>query len=255
MTAHRRPRPRGALSLVELLTVLGVLGVLIGLLLPAVQQAREAAARSGCQNNLKQIGIALHHHESSHGRLPPQPVPPGARNDPNNALSWMALILPEMDETALWAVSVEACRTGRPPLENPPHQGLATVIRTYVCPDDGRLLTPLTNSGGLTAAYTSYIGISAGAVYQNGISPGVFFYSPGIPLRQITDGTSQTIMVSERPPPDSLQAGLWYPTWVPAPYSGPNGTMPSGGITFFRRRGMLGRDQYGVRPWPAGQPL
>jgi prepilin-type N-terminal cleavage/methylation domain-containing protein/prepilin-type processing-associated H-X9-DG protein len=224
-----------AFSLIELLTVIGIFGILVGLLLPAVQRARESAARVGCLNNLRQIGTALLNHESSHGHLPPDPIQLGIRIDPNDWLSWMALILPEMGEDPLWAVSVLACQSGANPWENPPQIGLATVIRSYVCPDDGRLLTPLTDIGGVTAAYTSYIGISSGAHFQYQFFPGVFYYSPGIPLRFITDGTSQTIMVGERPPPDSLQAGVWYPNGArggPPFFQGPNANMPSSGIAY-----------------------
>ena len=232
---NRRLIQRKGFNLIELLVVIGILGILLGLLLPAVQQARETAARASCLNNLKQIGLALHNHESSHGHLPPDTIRVGDLKDPNYDLSWMALILPEMEQDPLWFASLNACQSGTMPLTNPPHVGLATVVRPYVCPDDGRLLTPLTNSGGLTAAYTSYIDIESGAPNPYRVIPGVFYFAPGIPLRFITDGTSQTIMVGERPPPNSLQAGIWYMGWRPAPplFPGPSVTMPSCGVSYF----------------------
>jgi prepilin-type processing-associated H-X9-DG protein/prepilin-type N-terminal cleavage/methylation domain-containing protein len=207
-----RRNHRFGVTLVELLVVLGIIGILVGILLPAVQQAREAAARVACQNNLKQVGLALHNFHTTHGLFPPLPVAPGSNSDPNSLLSWMALILPEMEQEALYRDSVLACREDPEPLDDPPHIGLATVIKSYVCPDDGRLLAPLTDSFQVRAAFTSYLGI-AGAVPPGasvGLS-GVLGNEPGCRLTDVTDGTSQTIMAGERPPPDSLEAGWWYP--------------------------------------------
>ncbi len=205
-------RHRPGFSLVELLAVVGVMGILIGLLLPAVQRAREAALRVSCLNNLKQIGLALHHFHDSQGRLPPLPVRSAVRQDPNAVLGWMALILPQMEQEALYRASAEACRSDPAPLHNPPHVGLATVVRTYVCPSDGRLLTPRTDRFGVRASFTSFIGIMGTLPPRAKTGqPGVLGDSPGVRLSEITDGTSQTLMAGERPPPDSLQAGWWYP--------------------------------------------
>jgi prepilin-type processing-associated H-X9-DG protein len=211
--------------LVELLVVIGITGLLFGLTLVAVQRVREASLRTRCQNSLKQIGLALHNHHASHGQLPPRPARPYPSLDPNGLLSWMALILPEMDQAALWSVSEQACRVERHPFMNPPHVGYATVIPSYVCPDDGRLTSPLTDRFDVQAAYTSYIGVG-GAVGGDG----VLGHTPGIRLTDISDGTSGTLMAGERPPPDSLQAGRWYTEIWDARWldmtPGPDGAMP-----------------------------
>ncbi len=210
-------RPRSGFSLVELMVVIGVIGILAGLILPAVQHVRASAARISCLNNLKQIGLALHHFHDAYGRFPPLPAPSPNAGDPNNYLSWMALILPHMDQESLYRASAHACAVDTDPLHNPPHTGLTTVIPAYVCPADGRLFVAHTDRFQIRAALTSYIG-NGGAVSRtakHGFQgfAGVFGETPGCRLSQFTDGTSQTLMVSERPPPDSFQAGWWYPVW------------------------------------------
>lgn len=222
------------MTLLELLVVIALIGILVGLLLPAVQNARASAARAQCLNNLRQIGLALHLHHDLHGRLPPR-APTGSANDPNINLHWMALILPQIEQTALWNVSEEAFLLDPVAFHNPPHVGHATPMRSFVCPSDSRLLRPLTTPGGDRAAFISYMGVSGSP--QGGTfiespgrlvlipAPGVFGQIPGIGLAEITDGTSQTVMVGERPPPGSLQAGRWYARELYGSFPGPDGAM------------------------------
>lgn len=228
---------RRGITLIEVLVVLGLLGLLIGLILPAVQQARAVSARASCQNNLKQIGIALHNYESTHGSLPPVSAGLTAQSSYQSQLGWMALILPQMDQEPLFRASQDALQADPNPLHNPPHTPLVAIIKSYGCPADSRLSAPLTDGSGLTMSYTSYVGISGSLAPDAKVGRlGMFGdnLKRGTRLTQVTDGLSQTIHVGERPPPNSLQAGWWYPGFYG--YSGlrgPNLVLDLGGGLLF----------------------
>ncbi len=207
---------RSAVTLAEVLVVVGVIGILMSLLLPAVQQVRAAAHRTACQNHLRQIALAAHHFESVHGYLPP-----GARLREHgrpeslfgDGLTWLAFILPHIEQDALWRISLQAYRVNPDPQLNPPHSGLATVIRTFTCPADGRLTAPVRDSSGRSSAYSSYLGVRGnlpsvnGVVIPNGVL--VDGYDT-VRLLHVTDGTSNTLMIGERPPDDQFDVGWWY---------------------------------------------
>ncbi len=222
----RKAATRDGFNLVELLVVMSIIGILIGLLLPAVQKTREAASRLDCVHRLRDMGIALHHYHTTHGRFPPKAnTAPGAQ--PERILLWMALILPEIEQGPLWRQTEIACRIEADPRKNPPHVGYATAIPSFVCPNDGRLSSPLTTPKGDVAAFTSYIGNGGSAGLRGGVLfplYGVFGQEIGPRITDITDGTSQTLMVGERPPPDTLVAGRWYTfSGREGLFSGPDG--------------------------------
>jgi prepilin-type N-terminal cleavage/methylation domain-containing protein/prepilin-type processing-associated H-X9-DG protein len=221
---------RTGFSLIELVVVIAIVGILVGLTLPAVQSARGTAERVGCQNNLRQLGVALHHYHEAFGRLPPAGRGDGKPNDqtgsPDQLLSWMTHVLPQLEHRPLWDQSVAACAAENNTNANPPHVGNGTVVNTYVCPSDPRLRVPLHLALGPPLAHTSYIG-NAGHSYAKARA-GVFWEFPGIRLNEIQDGTSSTIMVGERPPPASLQAGQWYGLRTQAPADGPIAYLVSG---------------------------
>lgn len=213
--SRNRALRRPGFSMIELLVVIGLIALMLGLLLPAIQRVRETAAATGCRNNLRQLGLACHHYHDSYHVLPPAFVFVGGRGIP---MGWTTLLLPYLEKEALWERSLAAYAAEPVTYRNPPHVGLTTVIPTYACPSDSRLSAPITDDQGYTAAYGSYMGVvragNAGAMAV-----------PGVPLNAITDGASQTLLIGERPPPGRLYAGAWYspaladPSWAYDDYS------------------------------------
>ncbi len=199
-------RNRRGFTLIELLVVIAIVAVLVGLMLSAVQRVRNAAARLSCQNNLKQIGLALHHyHDANNG------LPVGHRSlfqaDRRPFTGWTLDLLPFLEADALHAQSMADFR--RQPLAFvPPHSGLSTVVKAYLCPADGRVGSPQVSTKTMTTvAFTSYLGVS-GKDYQS--KDGVLVQDRRFPLLAITDGTGNTLMVGERPPSADFQFGWWY---------------------------------------------
>ena len=186
-------------------------------------------------NKLRQIGTALHHYHDTHERLPPAAHKSFPERDPQALLSWLALILPQMEQASLYHQSERACQQEIVPSRNPPHVGFATVIPGYVCSSDIRLESPQTDSDGNRAAFTSYLGITASV--REGIgwtSASVFGPQPGFRFGEIVDGMSQTFMVGERAPPQSWRAGWWYPAWLAGGNgSGPHNLMDVGPVIYY----------------------
>jgi len=110
MTVLQRQQTRKGFTLIELLVVIAIIAILIALLLPAVQQAREAARRSTCKNNLKQIGIAMHNYRDVHNTLPPGYLDddPAADVTNRNLLGWGTFILPYIEQSTLYNSIAEA---------------------------------------------------------------------------------------------------------------------------------------------------
>jgi prepilin-type N-terminal cleavage/methylation domain-containing protein/prepilin-type processing-associated H-X9-DG protein len=231
------PRPKGSgFTLIELLVVIAIIAILIGLLLPAVQKVREAAARSKCQNNLKQIGLALHNYNDVHNYLPV-----GMHDDDGRSWSWRVYILPQLEQqqvlTALQSTPTTFWLPPNPGRGNGPNgqnfnvdgntaqseinlnagsttagQGLArTVLSVYVCPSDP--LPPFDNDGYAKANYVGNSGTRLNWANQSGWSGcavvkgsqqnGIFLYANDnnmtwvVRLNDMSDGTSNTAMVGE----------------------------------------------------------
>jgi prepilin-type processing-associated H-X9-DG protein len=150
--ARMRQMKRNAISLVELLVSLSIISILIGLLLPAVQSAREAARRAQCQNNLKQIGLALHAYESAHTSFPPA----GYKSSGHLGLSWLYGVLPYLEQDSLF----QKFDSGKS-FMNPANRNLLEIqIQIMRCPSDtGPILRE--GSEGYVSSVHSYFPVSS----------------------------------------------------------------------------------------------
>lgn len=192
-----RRRLRYALSgftLTEVLVVLAIIGALIALLIPAVMHALEAARQSNCKNNMRQIGMALHLHHESHGRFPP-----GIEWKSSSGMalsSWAVKLYPYLEEQPLYNRAVEEYKVSQNPFSPVPHAGLAHPVRVFSCPSDGRAESPQFSRNQLFVALTNYLGVQGTNVARK---DGVLFADSHVSVRHIRDGTSNTIIVGERP--------------------------------------------------------
>ncbi len=198
-----------AFTLLELLVVMAIIGVLIALTLAAVQRARGAADRVECANHLKQIGIALHAYHGIHSRLPPGcSYQNGADQMPH--VTWMTRLLPYLEQHALWDEAVEAFKQNKF-FETPPHYPiLGQIIPVFTCPADSRSLEPLVFRLGFEVAPTAYQGVEGTNQYKH---DGVLYLDSKVRFPDVSDGTSNTLMVGERPPSADKAMGWWYAGW------------------------------------------
>ncbi|HEV3436767.1 MAG TPA: DUF1559 domain-containing protein [Gemmata sp.] len=241
-TIVRRP----AFTLIELLVVIAIIAILIGLLLPAVQKVRAAAARTQCQNNLKQIALAAANYESAYGVLPPG-------GNWTNYLGTLAYLLPFIEQgniynevpTAFWQLNLPSSGVNYANgwWNNPNARAAANnIVKSYLCPADvAQTVTPtfavLTdllsgNGTGLSPAQGSTLGrtnyASNAGTYGNTAPPpwntwcqGPYFGNSQTRMTSITDGTSQTLAFGE------TLGGLgcrhhvttWCRGWVPSIWS------------------------------------
>ncbi len=205
-------RTRSAFTLIELLVVIAIVALLIGLLLPAVQKVRSAAARMSCQNNLKQIALAAHNYESARGVLPP-----GNIGSPELfALSVHVALLPYLEQDAIYQRALSDCRD-YPVIRQMVglHAGLHTLVKAFQCPADDRQQYRHRTSHGDVVALTGYLGVSGlgsdPLIDRSGIRmSGVIYGGSRTKVTDITDGTSNTLLFGERPPSPDYESGWWY---------------------------------------------
>jgi len=203
-------RSRSAFTLLELLVVVSIIAILMGLLFSAVQRVRAAAARTKCQNNLKQLGLALHNYESGRGKLPPGNSYLNGKA-PELNMGYETRILPYIEQDNLWREAMAAFQQ-QPFFEKPPHLSiLDRVIPSFVCPMDARTQDAHAFSRAFRVAFTDYLGVW-GTDYTK--PDGVLFVDSAVRLIQIFDGTSNTLMIGERPPSADYNLGWWYAVGV-----------------------------------------
>ena len=213
-------------TLVELLVVIAIIGILIGMLLPAVQQVREAARRTQCANNIRQIALANHNYESAHGHFPPGFVlETNTSGDPiENLWSWSAQILPQLELENVHAILnvkdgfLADAASNAEPGQLQALQGNYPVFR---CPTSGApnlnnefdlggvRYGVIDNSGNdVATAVSNYVGVNNSSSpnasehvmlrFRNQQPNGIFFDNSKVTFGQISDGSSNTFMLGER---------------------------------------------------------
>lgn len=235
------PVLRRGFTLIELLVVIAIIGVLVALLLPAVQAAREAARRAQCLNNLKQVGLALHNYQGAVGCLPVGFLIPDFPAPPTTSplqYRWSAF--------AQMAAYLEQANLGnslnfdfplayKPPSGSPPFwpfypqntTTMAASVAVFLCPSDGAP-APMVNSGPTNYAFCSGTGINGGDATA---ADGSFVLGPAVRLADITDGMSQTVMASEQLLGIAGPYSQTTPLPIPSPVTRAMARMPAAPLT------------------------
>jgi prepilin-type N-terminal cleavage/methylation domain-containing protein/prepilin-type processing-associated H-X9-DG protein len=204
-------------TLIELLVVIAIIAILIGLLLPAVQKVREAAARTTCSNNLKQIGLAMHAYHGAYGYFPPgytSAAPSTNAEGTGPGWGWATHLLPFLEQDPLYRqanLKLDIAHSSNAAVR-------VTSLKGFLCPSDAPkapTFTAVTDGGApiCDVAFANYVGV--GGMYEVTGYPdtntGVLLRNSRFRVADITDGTTNTLMVVER---ESRRSPMT--TWVGA---------------------------------------
>ncbi len=201
------------MTLLELVVVVAIVGVLASLLACGVARVRVAAKRVQCASKLSQLALAVHQYEVQNGKLPVGCAKPQARTWHDEAfycgVSWLTAVLPFLEQERLWADAREANAAdpvGRSALH---HRVEAQPVRAFVCPQEPSEVGHRTRYPAVWGI-TSYVGVAGTGVRA---MDGVFDTNLSIDLLDITDGTSNTVMIGERPAGPNGAFSGWYANW------------------------------------------
>jgi len=206
-----------AFTLVELLVVIAIIGILVALLLPAIQSAREAARRTQCKSSAKNIGLSLQNYHDARKSFPPgvvqaHPTPPAVKPDTDlGNWSWSALILPYVEETAVYGLINVPKSDLATSMDTPANlTAMQAPITVFRCPsdtapaiNDERLIMSISNKASPLAT-SNYVGVNSSADIRRDpgapgtFANGIFVLNKGTRMKEITDGTSHTAIVGER---------------------------------------------------------
>ena len=220
------PYRRTGISLLELILVISIIGVMAGMLLTGVQRGRAESDRAACADHLRQVAVALHLYHDANNSFPGAVAPVAMLESAINSKfrqepCWPVHLLPYIEQTALADATNAAFASEPNPKLNPPHIGFSVNIPLWNCPSDYRVSGPVTDSQGKSVGIITYFGISKsyndlfytqGSVLHSSSRDvrGVFPIEEKTRISDISDGTSQTLMLGERPADPGFESGWWY---------------------------------------------